>query len=336
MKIGLLFVGQGAQYTGMGKELYEHSPKAKEIMELAGDEIKAWCFEGTKEMLRQTHITQPCIYTVTMAAYEALFEGMAKHDAALLDSIEIVGMAGFSLGEYAALTASGSISDIRKGMEIVTKRGNWMNEAGLGEDGEPRGGMVAAFGDRQSILDCVAAVKDGEILQGVNFNSPVQTVVAGEKTALERFKAEAKIRKMKAIPLSVGTAFHSEMMAPAAEKLQNYLMTCKLKAPTYKLYSNITAEDLMAGLSEKDQADEAKVSEYIADRMGQQAMSPVCWQDIIENMVKDGIECVIEIGPGSALSGMVKKIKEDLLTLHVEDMESLKHTIDLLAEHVNA
>jgi [acyl-carrier-protein] S-malonyltransferase len=333
MKIGLLFVGQGAQYTGMGKELYDNSPKAKEIMDIAGEEVKAWCFEGTKEMLKQTHITQPCIYTVTMAAYEALLEGIEKRDEKLWESIEIIGMAGFSLGEYAALTASGSITDIKKGMEIVTNRGNWMNEAGLGEDGEPRGGMVATFGDRQAILDCVEAVKEGEILQGVNFNSPIQTVVAGEKSALERFRAEAKARKMKAIPLSVGTAFHSEMMAPAAEKLKSYLQTCELKAPNSKFYSNVTAQDLMAGIGEGTDAD---INNHIALMMGRQAMSPVCWQDIIENMVNEGVECVIEIGPGAALSGMVKKINEGLLTLHVEDMESLGHTIDSLIEHVKA
>lgn len=330
MKIGLIFAGQGAQYTGMGKELYDNSKKAKEIMDLAGEQVKEWCFEGTKEMLRQTHITQPCIYTVTMAAYEALIEEIEKQDASLLDSLEIVGLAGFSLGEYAALTAAGTISDIRKGMEIVTNRGTWMNEAGLDEDGIQRGSMVAAFGDRQAILDCVASVKEDGILQGVNFNSPVQTVVAGDKESLERFRTEAKSRKIKAIPLSVGTAFHSEMMAPAAAKLQEFLMGCELKAPNKKVYSDITAEDMMKGA---EGLDEAGVSTFIAELMGKQAMSPVYWQEIIENMAADGVECVIEIGPGTTLCGIVKKIKEDMLTLHVQDLESLQNTVKTLIEN---
>lgn len=330
MKIGLIFAGQGAQYTGMGKELYDNSKKAKEIMDLAGEQVKEWCFEGTKEMLRQTHITQPCIYTVTMAAYEALFEEIQKQDASLLDSLEIIGLAGFSLGEYAALTAAGTITDIRKGMEIVTNRGTWMNEAGLDQDGIQRGSMVAAFGDRQAILDCVAAIKENGILQGVNFNSPVQTVVAGDKESLERFKAEAKARKIKAIPLSVGTAFHSEMMAPAAAKLEQFLMSCELKAPNKKVYSDITAEDMMKGA---EGLDEAAVSTFIAELMGKQAMSPVYWQEIIENMAADGVECVIEIGPGTTLCGIVKKIKDDMLTLHVQDMESLQNTVKTLIEN---
>ncbi|QHI72564.1 ACP S-malonyltransferase [Aminipila terrae] len=330
MKIGLIFAGQGAQYTGMGKELYDYSRKAKEVMDLAGEQVKEWCFEGTKEMLRQTHITQPCVYTVTMAAYEALMEEIEKQDASLFDSIEIEGLAGFSLGEYAALTAAGTINDIRKGMDIVTKRGTWMNEAGLGEDGVQRGSMVAAFGARQEILDCVADVKEDGILQGVNFNSPVQTVVAGDKESLERFKAEAKARKIKAIPLSVGTAFHSEMMEPAATKLQNLLMECELKAPNKRVYSDVTAEDMMKGTEEMD---EAGVSRFIAELMGKQAMSPVYWQEIIENMVADGVECVIEIGPGTTLCGIVKKIKHDMITLNVQDMESLQHTVKTLIEN---
>lgn len=332
MKIGLLFAGQGAQYTGMGKDLYENSKKAKEIMDLAGQQVKDWCFEGTKEMLRQTHITQPCIYTVTMAAYEALLEAMETKDSHLMESLEIAGMAGFSLGEYAALTAAGTITDIRKGMEIVTNRGTWMNEAGLGADGEQRGGMVAAFGDRQAILDCADAVRKDGILQGVNFNSPVQTVVAGDKEALERFRTEAKARKIKAIPLSVGTAFHSAMMAPAAQKLEEYLMTCQLKAPKCKVYSNVTAKHMMEGADCKDEAETGK---FVASLMAKQAMSPVYWQEIIENMAADGIECVIEIGPGTTLCGIVKKIKEDMLTLHVQDMESLEKTVNTLAEVKN-
>ncbi len=330
MKIGLMFAGQGAQYTGMGKELYDNSTKAKEIMDLAGEQVKEWCFEGTKEMLKQTHITQPCIYTVTMAAYKAFFEEIEKQDKELLDSLEIVGLAGFSLGEYAALTAAGTITDIRKGMEIVTNRGTWMNEAGLDENGVQRGSMTAALGDRKAILDCVADVKGDGILQGVNFNSPVQTVIAGDKEALERFKVEAKARKIKAIPLSVGTAFHSEMMKPAAAKLKDFLMECDLKAPKEKVYSNTTSDDMM---KEAEGLDEVGVSKYIAELMGKQAMSPVYWQEIIERMVNDGVECFIEFGPGKTLCGLVKKIKPEMLSLNVQDMESLQNTVKTLIDN---
>ncbi|MFV0516641.1 MAG: ACP S-malonyltransferase [Aminipila sp.] len=331
MKIGLVFVGQGAQYTGMGKDLYENSVCAKDIMDLAGDQVKEWCFEGTSEMLKQTHITQPCIYTVTMAAYEALFEEIKKQDASLLEKLEIVGLAGFSLGEYAALTAAGTITDIRKGMEIVTNRGIWMNEAGLDENGEQQGSMTAAMGDREAILKCVEDVrKEGGILQGVNFNSPVQTVIAGDKQTLEKFRIEAKARKIKAIPLSVGTAFHSEMMKPAAERLKDFLLGCDLKAPNKKVYSNVTAHDMMAGAEDLDGEETNK---FIAELMGKQAMSPVYWQEIIQNMMSDGVECIIEIGPGTTLCNIAKKIDPKLKSLNVQDMESLMNTVKTLIEN---
>ena len=159
MKIGLLFAGQGAQYSGMGKSLHDSSKEAKRIFDLAGQEIQDWCFEGTKEMLRQTNITQPCIYTVSMAAYEAFLEELSGLDEDLIDQIEMAGMAGFSLGEYAALTAGGSIRSFETGVGVVRNRGTWMNEAGKDENGESIGGMIAAFGEREHILECVEASK---------------------------------------------------------------------------------------------------------------------------------------------------------------------------------
>jgi len=323
MKIGLLFAGQGAQYSGMGKSLYDYSREAKRIFDLAGKEIKEWCFEGTGEQLRQTNVTQPCVYTVSMAAYEAFLEELSRLDEDLLNNLEMEGMAGFSLGEYAALTASGSIRNFEAGLSIVRQRGHWMNEAGKDENGENKGGMMAALGERGRILDCVEASREDGILEGVNYNSPVQTVVAGDKEALERFRAKAREMGIKAIPISVGTAFHSPMMEPAVPKLQELLLSSVLEKPTVKVYCNVTGRDIM----EDCDTDEGT---WIAGIMAKQAKNPVRWQETIENMAADGIRAFIEIGPGNTLSGLVKRIDQSLITMNIQDQETLITTIDTL------
>lgn len=324
MKIGLLFAGQGAQYTGMGKSLYGNSREAKRIFDLAGREVQEWCFEGAKELLKQTNITQPCVYTVSMAAYEAFLEELSKLDEDMINQIEMAGMAGFSLGEYAALTAGGAIPSFETGLGLVRKRGAWMNEAGKDADGENRGGMVAAFGDRGAILECVEAARENGILEGVNFNSPVQTVVAGDREALERFKQRAKeLAHIKAVPLSVGAAFHSPMMDPVVPILREELLASDLKRPTVKVYCNVTGKDIMEGC----RGDEGQ---WIAGIMAKQANSPVYWQETIENMAADGIGAFIEIGPGNTLCGLVKKINHELITMQIEDDKTLKETIDTL------
>lgn len=324
MKIGLLFAGQGAQYTGMGKSLYDYSDAAKKIFEQAGPEIQGWCFEGTKELLKQTNITQPCIYTVSVAAYEALLEEIRKLEEKMSDQIEIAGMAGFSLGEYSALTASGVIEDFASGIHIIRNRGTWMNEAGKDANGESKGGMIAAFGDRDHILECVEASREDDILEGVNFNSPAQTVVAGDKVALERFKEKTKeAGHIKVVPLSVSTAFHSPMMEPAASKLQDLLLISNLKSPYVTVYSNVSGRDMMEG-------QKGEAGYWIAATMAKQAKSPVYWQETIENMIKDGIRVFIEIGPGTTLSGLAKKISTGLITMNIQDQETLGETIETL------
>ena len=324
MKIGLIFAGQGAQYSGMGKSLYESSVSANKIFNLAGEEIKSWCFEGTKEILRQTNITQPCIYTVTMAAYGAFLEEVSKLDEKYINVIEMQGMAGFSLGEYAALTAAGSIKDFETGLSIVKQRGEWMNDAGKDESGESQGGMIAAFGERQDILNCVELSREDGILEGVNFNSPIQTVVAGNKEALARFKVKSKeLGHIKAVPLSVSTAFHSPMMEPTVDKLYDLLEESKLVKPTTKIYSNVTGKNIMEGIVE----DEGK---WLADVMAKQVMSPVYWQEIIENLQADGVNILIEIGPGNTLSGLAKKINPELITMNIEDQKTLVETMETL------
>lgn len=320
MKIGITFAGQGAQYPGMGKDLYEAFPAAKAVFDLAGDQVKDWCFEGDAETLKQTHITQPCIYTVTMAAYEAFMEALKEADA----DVEVVGFAGFSLGEYAALTATGAIDEIQKGMEIVTKRGTLMQEAGMGPDGEPMGAMAAGMGAREDILAIVEETREDGILEGVNFNSPAQTVVAGDKAAIERFITAAKAKKVRAKALPVSTAFHSPMMVPAAKELKTILESAGLQQPKQKIYANVTAEDMMEGSSEGD------AGAHIADMMARQAMNPVYWEEIVEHFQRDGAEALIEIGPGKTLSGLAKKIAPDLERFNIEDEASLKATVESL------
>ena len=326
MKIGIVFAGQGAQYSGMGKDLYDSYPQAKEIFDLAGDQIKEWCFEGDAETLKQTHVTQPTIYTVSMAAYKALLAELEKNG--LSDKLEIDAVAGFSLGEYSALTAAGVIPKISEGVEIVAQRGTLMQEAGRDEDGNAKGTMAAALGKREKILDLVEQAREDGILEGVNFNSPKQTVVAGDKAAVARFAELAKENRIKAIPLSVSTALHSPMMIPAAEKLKDVLRQAELKMPEITVYADVTADDIM-----KDY-DGGDLKDYLVEIMAKQAMSPVYWEEIIRRFEADGVKAIIEVGPGTTLSGLTKKTCKEIAALNVENVETLQETIAQLKELV--
>lgn len=326
MKIGIVFAGQGAQYSGMGKDLYDSYPQAKEIFDLAGDQIKEWCFEGDAETLKQTHVTQPTIYTVSMAAYKALLAELEKNG--LSDKLGIDAVAGFSLGEYSALTAAGVIPKISEGVEIVAQRGTLMQEAGRDEDGNAKGTMAAALGKREKILDLVEQAREDGILEGVNFNSPKQTVVAGDKAAVARFAELAKENRIKAIPLSVSTAFHSPMMIPAAEKLKDVLRQAELKMPEITVYADVTADDIM-----KDY-DGGDLKDYLVEIMAKQAMSPVYWEEIIRRFEADGVKAIIEVGPGTTLSGLTKKTCKEIAALNVENVETLQETIAQLKELV--
>jgi [acyl-carrier-protein] S-malonyltransferase len=324
MKVGIVFVGQGAQYPGMGKDLYDNYPRAKEIFDKAGDQIKEWCFEGSEETLKMTNVTQPTMYTVTMAAYEAFMEEAEK--AGLKDRMEIIGYSGFSLGEYASLTAAGAIDEITKGLDVVSKRGQYMEEAGLDENGEHKGAMVAALGKRDKIEELVEKAANGRILAAVNYNSPKQTVVAGDKEAIADFTEMAGENRIKAIPLAVSTAFHSAMMDPAAERLVPVLEKVGFKKPNATVYSNITAEDVMRDY------DGGDVNAYLTDIMARQIKSPVHFDEIVSNMAEAGVETIIEIGPGHTLSGLIKKINRDIKTYNVENKETLEDTIAGLKE----
>jgi [acyl-carrier-protein] S-malonyltransferase len=314
----------------MGKSLYEARPAARSIFDRAGDEIKRLCFEGTKEELRMTRVTQPTVFTVDAAAYAAFSDGLAK--AGLTrdggGALEIAGFAGFSLGEYAALLAAGCFADFETALALVGKRAAYMDEAGQGADGAQKGAMLAVFGERAAILEAVDEARGGGVLEAVNFNSPAQTVAAGDAAAIDRLKKKVKgTDGLKAVPLNVSAAFHSPMMAPAAEKLAEAARGMDFRAPATRVYANATGLDLMEG--KPPAADDAA---WIRERLAAQLKSPVYWQETIENMVRDGVRLFVELGPGRTLTGLVKKISPDAEAFHVDDAESLEHALAAIKE----
>lgn len=299
MKIAVLFSGQGAQKPGMGLSLYENCPAAKAVLDRAPEEVRRACFQGTEEELARTEVTQPCIYAVSMAGYAALIETIGADAVAMT--------AGFSLGEYAALTAAG-VFDFDAGMDLIAKRGRWMGEAA-----RPGDGMVAAIGKLDKVMACVDDAKAAGLILPVNYNCPGQTVVAGEQAALEAFLAAAADKGLRAVPLKVSGAFHTPLMESAAEKIGQTLSAMELAAPQIPLYANVTGEQ--AGLAE------------LPDLIRRQTMSPVQWETTIRNMLAAGADLFIEVGVGTTLCGFMRRIDKSIKTLHVEDAESLNNTI---------
>ena len=321
--LAIVFAGQGAQKPGMGKSLYDNSAAARRVFDLAGDDIKYDCFESEAEHLMQTEITQPAVYTMDMACFAALKEAAGE---AMPDTLAY---AGFSLGEYAALTAGGVIGSFEQGLDLVRKRSQLMKKAGTNPDGSQRGSMAAGMGDVDAVLALVEKTRDGDILEAVNFNCPTQTVVAGDVCAVERFTQTAKEDRshgVKAIPLSVSGAFHSPIMAEAAEGLAEALNEYEFETENINddtIYLNVSGANIASTLGAAGDAN-------WKDVMIRQIKSPVQWQKTVENMVKDGISVVIEVGPGKTLSGLVKKITSEIEVFHVEDMESLAEAAEAI------
>jgi [acyl-carrier-protein] S-malonyltransferase len=316
----------------MGKSLYDAYPAARDIFDRAGDEIKRLCFEGTKDELRQTHVTQPTVFTIDAAAYAALSEELARAGLAKETGgpVETAAFAGFSLGEYAALLAASCIADFESALDLVKKRGAYMAEAGRGADGEQKGAMLAVFGERGAVLAAVDAARANRILEAVNFNSSAQTVVAGDADAIADLRKKVKETDgLKAVPLNVSTAFHSSMMAPASEKLAEAVRNMDFSAPRVRVYANTTGRDLMDG-----KPAEFSDAAWIRERLALQLKSPVYWQETIENMVKDGIDFFVELGPGQTLSGLVKKIRPDAPVFHADDAESLESAAASIKEMI--
>lgn len=297
-KIAFIFSGQGAQYSGMGKELYDFSPAAKAVYDMA-DNVREGtskqCFEGSTEELCKTVNTQPCVFTADLAAAYALVERGIKPDC----------VAGFSLGEIAALAFSKMLSD-EEAFRLVCKRGELMDKAAT----ENPGAMAAVMKITPQQVEEICSKFDKTY--PVNYNSPAQTVVATTSENADKFCEAVKEAGGRAKLLAVSGAFHSPFMAEAADGLAEYMENVDFSQPETVIYSDVTAKPY-----EGDYKALVKA----------QVESPVKWQTIVENMVADGVDTFIEVGVGKTLTGLVKRINGDVKAFKVEtpaDIEALE------------
>jgi [acyl-carrier-protein] S-malonyltransferase len=287
-KRAFLFPGQASQYIGMGKDLCEEYPLVKDLYDQAnqimGVDLKKICFEGPEEELKQTKITQPAIFVHSVAVYRILHDIGVTADAA----------AGHSLGEYSALIAAGAL-EFADGLHLVKIRGELMQQAGVDHPGT----MAAIIGlDPAQIQDICEQVPG--IVCPANYNSPGQVAISGEIEAVHSAMDAARDKgAKKAIELVVSGAFHSPLMSDAQQGLTDALAATLIADPNIPVYSNV-------------EATPASDATHIRELLGKQLLSPVRWTEIIENMVRDGIESFIEVGPGKVLSGLNRRIVREL------------------------
>lgn len=285
MKHFYVFPGQGAQYTGMGKDLYDTNPEVRAMMERAneilGFRLTDIMFEGSTEELKQTKVTQPAVFLHSVAMAMAL-------------GVEPSAVAGHSLGEFSALVVAGALS-FEEGLKLVSKRALAMQACC---EQQP-GGMAAILSLTDEQVEQLCAEVDGVVV-AANYNCPGQLVISGEKSAIEAACLKAKeAGARRALPLPVGGAFHSPLMEPAREELARAIAEASFRAPRCPIYQNVDAEP---------HTD----PETIQKNLIAQLTAPVRWTQIVRRMVEDGVEQVTELGPGTVLQGLVKKIAPTL------------------------
>ena len=311
MRTVFMFSGQGAQYAGMGKELYQKYSVAKKVFDCADDvlgySIKEICFRDEAK-LGETEFAQPAILTMSIAALEVLKEQGVRAEMA----------AGLSLGEYSAYVASGAM-DFEEAVALVQKRGKFMAEAV--PSGE--GAMYAIIGLDTELVEeaCKEAVQEGlGLAVPANYNAPGQIVIAGAAKAVEKAAALAKEKGAKmAVRLKVSGPFHTKMLPPAADRLGPALEKMHISPMKIPVFTNVDAKEVA---SEKD----------IIPILTKQICCPVRFSDIIQNMHEKGADTFIELGPGKALCGFVKRTLKGVTILNVEDESSLAKTMSKLQE----
>ena len=278
----LVFPGQGSQFVGMGKELYESRKDIKDLMESANDilgfDILSIMFNGTEEDLKKTKVTQPAIFIHSLAAVKAV------------DTIGAGMVAGHSLGEFSALVANGALS-FKDGLELVYQRALAMQEAC---DANPSS-MAAVLGLEDEKVEEICAQIEG-IVVPANYNCPGQLVISGETAAVEKACEALKAAGAKrALLLPVNGAFHSPLMKPAQDKLAKAIENTKFNKPIIPIYQNITTTAV-------------EDPEEIKKNLIAQLTGPVKWTQTVRNMIADGAESFVEVGPGKTLQGLIKKI----------------------------
>lgn len=308
-KIGLVFPGQGSQSVGMGKALYDAHPSLKTVYDEAssvlGYDVAELCFTGPAERLNLTEFTQPALLVSSIAAWK-LFEPVG---------IKPIAAAGHSLGEYSALVAVGGVT-FRDAVGLVQKRGRYMSEAVA-----PGTGLVAALlGLTAEVVKevCHAASSVG-VVATANFNSPGQIVIAGEKAAVERAIALAKEQGCKkAIPLPVSVPVHTPLMQQAADRLAKDLGAVRWSDLRVPLVNNAEAKAI-------SRAGEIQAS------LIRQLPSSVLWQDTVQAMGNMGVTTFVEVGPGTVLTGLVKRILPGVTLLNINDPKSLDATLNAMS-----
>lgn len=298
-KIAFVFAGQGAQYSGMGQSLCEASPAAKAVFDTA-DKLRPGtseqCFTGTAEELSITKNTQPCLYCVDLAAAKALEEAGVKPDY----------VAGFSLGEIAALSYAGVFSE-EQGFSFVCKRAEAMQKSGE----ENPGAMAAVLKLKNEQVEELCA--GFEKVWPVNYNCPGQLVCAGEKSQIEEFCQKVAEIGGKAVPLAVSGGFHSPFMESASQALKEVLEPMELSAPQVPVYANYTAQPY---------------DQTAKELLTQQVKNPVRWQETVETLHSLGVDTFIECGPGKTLCGLIRKTVKGVKVMNVQDGESLQAAVE--------
>ncbi len=308
-KLAYIFPGQGSQSVGMGRDLFDNFRPAREVFEQVdgalGFKLSELCFSGNEADLQLTENTQPAILTVSIAAYRAaIAEGMAVPDI----------VAGHSLGEYSALVAAG-VLDLAAAVQTVRMRGRYMQEAvpvGVGA-------MAAILGlDPTTVEEGCVEAAEGEVCSPANYNSPSQTVIAGNSGAVHRACEILKGKGAKrAIVLNVSAPFHCSLMLPAQERLFADLQVLEYGEFAFPVTHNV---DAIAN------TDSGTVSSQLRFQVSQ----PVRWVQSIQNMTAMGVDKFVEIGPGKVLTGLVRQISKEAMYANIENTESLRNTLETL------